>query len=238
MDKKKTIFIILCEAIVLLTFLGIVWGIFKSKLEISDQNLRAARGEIEILQGEKNELIYVRDSYILQKNELEEQLGISKKEIKALEKKLDSSLSYISELEGKVIIKEVITTRDSIVYITPENAISNFMYSDKWISLNGKNNIIFEENKLKDISTSLDSISMKLDLRIGLTESNKFFVETSNPYVKFSSIEGAYLNKKVADTKRVKFTWGFQLGFGASYGLINKSMDVGPYGGFGIGLSF
>ena len=236
MDKKTII--IICETIILLLLVGVVWGVFRSKLDVSNQNLRAAKGEIEVLKGENDKLIFARDSYILQKNELEELLGISKKEIKALEKKLDSSLSYISELEGKVIIKEVVTTRDSIVYVTPENAINRFNYNDKWITLNGSNNITFNSGKIEGISTTLDNITMGLDLRIGLTENNKFFAETDNPYVTFNSIEGAYLNKRVADKKRVKFTWGFQLGFGASYGLISKSMDVGPYGGFGIGLSF
>ena len=67
MDKKLLIIII--ESIVLLLILCVVWGVFKSKLNISDQNLKAARGEIELLESKNNELIYSRDSYILQKNE-------------------------------------------------------------------------------------------------------------------------------------------------------------------------
>jgi hypothetical protein len=156
---------------------------------------------------------------------------------KALPNKITTIRTVIDYVKNKFITIQTTSKLKNNLQRIGEND-PDFMYSDKWISINGKNNIIFEQNKLKDISTSLDSVSMELDLRIGLTKSNKFFVETSNPYVKFSSIEGAYLNKKVADTKRVKFTWGFQLGFGASYGLINKNMDVGPYGGFGIGLSF
>lgn len=236
MDKKTLIIII--EGIVLLLLLGIVWGVFKSKLNVSDQNLKAMRGEVEILKSKNNELIYVRDSYILQKDDLEAQLGITKKEVKELEKKLDASLNYISELEGKVEIREIVTVRDSIIYVTPENTITKFSYTDKWLSLNGSNNITFNNNKISDISTTVDKVALGLDLRVGLSDNNKIFVETDNPYVTFNTIEGAYLNKKAANTKRVKFTWGFQVGFGVNYGLINKALDVGPYGGFGIGMSF
>ena len=145
MDKKTLIIII--EGIVLLLLLGIVWGVFRSKLNVSDQNLKAMRGEVEVLKTKNNELVYVRDSYILQKDELEAQLGITKKEVKELEKKLDASLNYISELEGRVEIREIVTVKDSIVYVTPENTITNFSYADKWLSLNGSNNIIFKDNK-------------------------------------------------------------------------------------------
>ena len=236
MDKKTLIIII--EGIALLLVLGIVWGVFRSKLNVSDQNLKAARGEIELLESKNNELIYSRDSYILQKNDLELQLGITKKEVKELEKKLNGTLTYISELEGKIVIKEIVTVRDSIIYKTPNNALSHFRYNDKWVTINGTNDIFFENNKIREITTVLDSLSMGVDLQVGLVNNNKIFVKTDNPYITFNSIEGAYLDKKISNTKRVKFTWGFQVGFGVNYGLVNKAVDVGPYGGFGIGMSF
>ena len=38
--------------------------------------------------------------------------------------------------------------------------------------------------------------------------------------------------------KPTRFGVGFQVGFGASYGIINKKVDVGPYIGLGVSYNF
>ncbi len=234
---KKTIVIIL-EAVVIIFVIFFMWKYFDTKLNVSDQNLKAAKGEITTLKLKNNELLQIRDSYIIKERDLEQQLGISKKEIKELGKKLESSITYISNLESQINSGEIITVRDSIVYVSNNLASVNFSYSDKWIKINGVNNLEFKRDSLTNIQTILNNINITSNLKLGLTDKNQIFVKSDNPYLTFSQIEGAYLDKDVAQIKKVKFTWGFQFGFGANYGLINKKMDVGPYAGFGVELSF
>lgn len=236
MDKKTLIIIL--EAIVIIFVVFFMWKYFDAKLNVSDQNLKAAKGEITTLKLKNNELLQIRDSYVIKEKDLEEQLGISKKEIKELEKKLDSSITYISNLESQINSGKIITVRDSIVYVSNNLASVNFSYSDKWIKINGVNNLEFKTDSLTNIQTTLNDINITSNLKVGLTDNNQIFVKSDNPYLTFSQIEGAYLDKDVAQVKKVKFSWGFQFGFGVNYGLINKKMDAGPYAGFGIGLSF
>lgn len=234
---KKTIFMIL-EGIILVAIIIFSWRYFSSKLDISDQNLRAAKGEVEVLRTKNNDLLYVRDSYIMREKDLEEQLGISKSEVKELKKKLDSSLSYISKLESQVNTGEIVVVKDSIVYVTKEITSVPFHYSDKWLTIRGKNELFYKDTTLYDVKTTFKNIGLTSNLKVGLSENNKFFVECDNPYITFSNIEGTYLDKNMTKTKKVRFSYGFQLGLGVQYGLIKKTWDVGPYAGFGIGLSF
>lgn len=235
---KKTIIMIL-EAIILIALLLFTWSYFANKLEISDQNLKAAKGQVEVLKLSNNELLYSRDSYMMKTKDLEEQFGISQKKVKELEKKLDSSLSYIAKLEGEVNTGEIVTVRDSIVYVTKELTTVPFHYDDKWMTIQGKNDLFYNDSTLYDVKTTFDNIKLMANLTVGLTENKKFFVKTDNPYINFGTIEGAYLDNTIpTKTKKVKFSWGFQLGVGVQYGLIKKTWDVGPYAGFGVGLSF
>lgn len=236
MDKKTII--ILIETIAILFAIFFMWRYFDSKLNVSDQNLIAARGEITTLKLKNNELLQVRDSYIIKEKDLEEQLGISKKEMKELEKKLDASVTYISKLESQINSGEIVTNRDSIIYVSKNLTKVNFSYSDKWLKIKGVNNLEFKSDSLTNIQTILNNINIITNLKVGLTDKNQIFVKSDNPYLTFSQIDGAYLDKDVAQVKRIKFSWGLQLGIGAQYGLIKKNWDVGPYAGFGIGLSF
>lgn len=234
---KKTIFIII-ETIVLISVIFFGYRYFSEKVDISDQNLKAAKGEVTVLKGQNDELIYTRDSYILKEKDLEEQLGITKSELKTLKKKLDSSIAYISKLEAEILVKDVVMEKDTIIYINNNYSVIPFKYSDKWLNFKGKNDLTFDNNVLNDVKTTITEMSLSADLKVGLTDNNQIFVETDNPYIKFNSIEGAYLNKEVAQVRKVRFTYGFQLGFGVNYGIINRKIDIGPYAGAGIGISF
>lgn len=234
---KKTIFIII-ETIVLISVIFFGYRYFSEKVDISDQNLKAAKGEVTVLKGQNDELIYTRDSYILKEKDLEEQLGITKSELKTLKKKLDSSIAYISKLEAEILVKDVVMEKDTIIYINNNYSVIPFKYSDKWLNFKGKNDLTFDNNVLNDVKTTITEMSLSADLKVGLTDNNQIFVETDNPYIKFNSIEGAYLNKEVAQVRKVRFSYGLQLGIGVNYGLINKKLDIGPYAGAGIGISF
>jgi hypothetical protein len=207
---------------------------YNGKIDTLNQNLKAKDDQISQLVMDNGDLLVIRDSYELKANQLEDQLNISKKEFKELEKKLNSSIKYIAKLEAQVNIKDtIVTTRDSIIYIDKERYTTYFKYHDQWLSLKG-----FNEVNNDDINTSIYDVSICAPITMGLTNDNKIFVQSSNPYVVIPQIEGAYLDGYDIKPKRTTFNWGFQVGFGTMYDIIDKSLVIGPYGGIGLEINF
>jgi hypothetical protein len=120
-----------------------------------------------------------------------------------------------------------------------ENEIrNNFSFSDNWLSLSGTT--IYKDYKF---STTLNNLSMDVPLKIGTTKDNTWFVTTENPYVSFSSIEGASIEK----VKPKRFSLSIQTGLGLSYGygmsgsndgIVRSGWFFGPALHFGVGVSY
>ena len=237
-DRVKSLLIYIGEAVIFITIIALLWGYFSSKLDVSEQNLKAAKGRMEQVELKNGELLAHRDSYIASINDLEELLDISKKEAKEIQRKLDSKIAYISKIESEVRIEYIETVRDSIIYINndPKEATSTFRYNDKWIDLIGRNDFTFGETF--SYNTTIESLSMDVPLNVGLTNDYQIFVKTSNPYVSFSSIDGAVINNSILKPRKKRFSWGLQLGVGAMYDILNKNVAVGPYGGLGVEFNF
>jgi hypothetical protein len=219
--------------IVLLVFV-IIWllGNNTSKndnIKIYKNNIEALSNEVDSFRLKNNELVVAKQNLILEKNELEEYLDISKKEIKELEKKLDNKIKYIASIEGKVTI-DTIEIHDSI-YIDPNGNMSlYFDYSDKWVTLAGHST----QTTFDDFYTTLDTLSMNVPLKVGLTDDRKIFVQSSNPYMNITDIKGAYVDESQLRKIINRFGLCFYLGWGIQYGVINQKFDTGPQGGFGI----
>lgn len=226
------------EAIIFIAIIAGVYGFFSNKLNISEQNVVAAYGKVEKLTLKNGELIAVRDSHITTINELEEVLSITKAEAKELQRKLDSKIAYISELESNVRVDSIVTVRDSIIYVdnTAKKMIASFHYDDKWMNFNGENEFTFGENY--ECKTTLHNFTIRTPLVVGLTNDYQIFVKSENPYVNFSSIEGAVIDKQALLPRKKRFGWGLQLGIGAMYDVVDKNVAVGPYAGLGIELNF
>lgn len=114
-------------------FIGIiVWGYNKmnDELNISEQNLKAYKNQIKDLELKNGELIRVRDSYILEIDQLQENFDISKQEVKELQKKLNSSLAYISKIESEIKIDTIREIKDSIVYLNGKVDMVLFNYKN------------------------------------------------------------------------------------------------------------
>ena len=84
---------------------------------------------------------------------------------------------------------------------------------------------------------------MDVPLKIGTTKDNTWFVTTDNPYVSFSSLEGASLDK----TKPKRFSLSLHTGIGLSYGygisgstdeIIRNGWFFGPAIHIGAGVSW
>lgn len=237
MEKKSLIWMII-EALILLMVLSFVWNHYDNKLDISEQNLIASRSKLEELTLENGNLLFEKDSYILKIKDLETEIGVSKKEIKNLQRKLDSSVAYIAKIEGQYKMDTVYTVKDSLIYVNNDNYIAKFSYKDKWFSINGENDISINNKKIDNINTNLYDIIMNASLTIGITDSYKFFIETDNPYLNINNVNSSAIENSIMTPKKKRFNFGFQMGMGLSYDLFSKSWGVGPYAGAGLQINF
>lgn len=237
MEKKSLIWMII-EALILLMVLSFVWNHYDNKLDISEQNLIASRSKLEELTLENGNLLFEKDSYILKIKDLETEIGVSKKEIKNLQRKLDSSVAYIAKIEGQYKMDTVYTVKDSLIYVNNDNYIAKFSYKDKWFSINGENDISINNKKIDNINTNLYDIIMNASLTIGITDSYKFFIETDNPYLNINNVNSSAIENSIMIPKKKRFNFGFQMGMGLSYDLFSKSWGVGPYAGAGLQINF
>lgn len=223
---------ILCFILgILICLIGIGWvrNHYEKKLDISEQNLKAYKNDIEQLELKNGELVKVRDSYILEKNQLQEQFDLSKQEIKELQNKLQSTITYISKIESKVYIDTIKCIQDSILITQDTIKHTHFKYQDNWLRFNGLTQYD---------SIELYNISMDVPLVVGLTENYQIFVKSDNPYVNFPSIEGAAINNTKLVPKKQYWSGGVQLGVGFGYDIITKRATLGPYLGLGLQFNF
>jgi len=180
------------------------------------------------------ELLNSKQMLILEKNQLEEFLDISKKERKEIEKKLESSLAYISKMETKVKIDTLVLT-DSVFI---ENGITNisFKYKDEWVYMDG----ITKFKDLDNTSTTLNNMSMSVPLELGITDDNQFFAVSKNPYIVITDVNGAKILSNKNKPKRwcvgPTITVGIGYGCGTDFngGNIKKGLIVGVMGGFSV----
>ena len=204
-----------------------------SRMKRAEHNLDVARDSIHNVTLKNGELLQIRDSYILKEKELSEYLDITKKEAKDLKKKLGSSLSEIAKLKGQVRIDTVktIVTKDSIVFRPDSSVNVKFKYGDKWLSFRGD-----LEATPEKADVSLYDVNIPMDLTTGFDKEGKFFVTSSNPYVKFGEINSAQIGTKHS----TKSHWrvGLQAGMYVIYDTPRKRVATGPGVGFGISYNF
>lgn len=198
------------------------------KNKVLNNNISALRDTVEYIELRNGNLLSEKQSLILDNQQLSEYLDLSKQDIKDLQKKLDSKLLYISELESNVSVHTVIC-HDS-VYIVDSVHYVDFSYSDNWIDLHGTTN-------LKIPQTTINNLYINTPLTIGLTEDNKFFATSPNPYINITNINSAIVDTKKT-TKPKHWNLGVQVGVGAHYDIIDRHFGVGPYVGVGLSYGF
>lgn len=203
---KELIMLVMGITIVILTMSTTCTNRKNNKLS---NNIKALLDTVQTLETKNGELIYAKQSLLLEKNELEKYLDISKKERKELEKQLNSSLAFISKIQGNIKIDTLIM-RDS-VYINEDTIKTHFDYNDKWVTLNGQTMIVNKTSK-----TQINTIDMRVPLKLGIMNDYKVFVTSENPYITFNNIDAAAIEGTIANQK-------------------NKRWGIGPYIGVGIG---
>ena len=195
-------------------------------------NYEVLQDSVEVIKTKNGELLYENGSLIIEKNELEEALDISKKQVKEYEKALGSKLAYISKLEAQLKVKDTIKITN-IVHDTLSNSYS-MHYDDSWLKFD---EVFSLKNPIKP-EMSLYNISMNMPLKVGIGDNYRIFVTSPNPYFNVTSIEGAVIDGSQFAKKQSRWTLGLFGGFGVQYGLINKQIDAGPQVGIGVGFRF
>ena len=109
----------------------------------------------------------------------------------------------------------------------------------KWKTVTSEEEIVEYLSTRQDVgldteTTGLDVFKDKLvGFSLG-TEDDCIYIKSDNPYVKYDHITGIQEQQK----KPKHWNIGFQAGFGFQYGMLNKTIDVGPYLGVGISWGF
>lgn len=234
--NRKTLLSYLIEAAVFIIIIAFGWNYYNDRLDTANQNLIAYKGQLSEVELQNKNLLVAKDSYIATINDLEEQLDITKKEAKEIQRQLDSKIAYISKIEQSVNVEYVEVIKDSIVYVNNQHAIAKFHYNDEWMRFDGENAFRFGNNF--DYTTRVQNISITAPLTIGLTNDYQIFVTSPNPYITFTDIEGSVIENSVLKPRKKRFNWGLQFGFGTMYDVIKKDLAIGPYGGIGAELNF
>ena len=212
------------------------------RLDIVKNNIAAMTDTLHAYKLKNGELMYEKQGFITKVGELEEVIGIKEKEIKDIEKQLKSAVSTIAKLEGQMRVDSVVM-HDSIAVLPDSTARIFFDYTDSWLSLDGVTNYNLKYNTS---STMLNCMQMMVPLKVGTTEDDKWFATTPNPYIQFTSIEGANISK--SSPKR--WSIGVQGGLGVvgGVGLVGTQfknitttntgagwfVGLGGYVGFGL----
>lgn len=234
--NRKTLLSYLIEAAVFIIIIAFGWNYYNERLETTTRNLIAYKGQLEEVELQNKNLLVAKDSYIATIGDLEEQLDITKKEAREIQRQLNSKLAYIAKIEQSVKVEYVEVIKDSIVYVNNQHAIAKFHYNDDWIRFDGENEFQFGNNF--DYITRVKNISIIAPLTIGLTNDYQVFATTSNPYITFTDIEGSVIENSVLKPRKKRFSWGVQFGFGTMYDIVDNDLSIGPYGGLGVEVNF
>lgn len=210
----------------------------KTELTTTQTNFLAIQDTVKTYKLKNGQLLYEKQGFILEKEELEKYIQVSEKTIGELENKLDDKIALIAKLKSEIKI-DTLNIIDS-VFVKNDTVFSDFTYKDNWLYINGLTNC-FNNN----ITTSIYTIDMSVPITIGITENEKWLVTTENPYITFTDIKGANLEK----TKPKRWSLGVQAGLGiiggagicgSSDGIVRSGwvLGFGPYVGVGINYRF
>ena len=229
---KKVIIISLIEALLFIFVIISISQCSNQKIKNLDQNFIASRDKINELTLENGNLLAERSAYIVKNNELEEILNITKQEKKDIERKLNDKIAYISTIESNIRI-DTLELVNTIIIKDSSTINIGFNYDDKWVKFSGSS--YYKNGKSK---TSIFDININTPLKVGLTNDLTIFVESENPYLNITNIEGAVVDGSTLHPKKKRWNFSLQGGIGVHYGLFSQKVDIGPYIGAGVSYNF
>lgn len=220
-DAKTIIIIIL---ILLLVCLVIYSVHVHDENNIYKNNIEALTDSLSSVELKNQTLLYQKKMLILEKEDIEKMLGISESKLKEMENKLKANAIYIADLESNVKIDTIIM-HDS-VYVNNDTVYIYFDKTDKWYDISG-NSVYYNQNA----TTIIDSLSVNVPLTLGITDDNRIFANSENPYISISSINAAAIDKNL-NSKPKRWGFGPFIGIGVGYGF-GTNFNGGNVGGFG-----
>lgn len=228
----NTIIISIIEFLIFLFILTSINNCNQERIEKLDQNLIAARDSIEQVILINGHILSERDAYIIKTKQLKEVLKINQKERKDIEKKLNDKIAYISKIESNIRV-DTLEVHDTVTVKDSSTISINFNYNDNWLNFSG--GTYYKNGKYK---TQIFDINIQTPLKVGLTDDYTIFIESENPYLNITNIEGAVIDGSSLYKNIPRFHIGIQVGIGAHYGLFRQKVDIGPYAGVGITYKF
>lgn len=229
---KKVIIISIIEALIFIFVIISISQCSNQKIKNLDQNFVASKDKITELTLENGKLLAERSAYIVKNNELEEILNITKQEKKDIERKLNDKIAYISTIESNIRV-DTLELVNTIIIKDSSTINIGFNYDDKWVKFSGSS--YYKNGKSK---TSIFDININTPLKVGLTNDLTIFVESENPYLNITNIEGAVVDGSTLHPKKKRWNFSLQGGIGVHYGLFSQKVDIGPYVGAGISYNF
>ena len=230
-DNKKDIFQVLVMIILF------VWALLsmekcstmKLNYETAQNNIVALTDSIEYYECKTGELVAQKTILTGEIKDLKESHS---KELNALYNDLNSmkrkNAQLVAQIKGFIDnpVKDTIWKYDTIKFV--QSLIQPFDFSDKWRTLSG--NITLDDDTM---CLNIKEDQVFFDYTVAI-ENGCIYIKSDNPYVKYDYITGIQEQQK----KPKRWNIGFQAGFGFQYGMFNKTIDVGPYLGFGISWGF
>lgn len=234
MNRKSWIVIVL-EAIMFIILLGAISRCSSDKIDLLEHNISAYKSQIEYVELENSNLLIAKESLILSESQAREELEMTKEETRELKKKLGSAVAQINKLQSQIELKDTVYLKGDTVYVDKkDNTNKIFTWNDQWTSLRAK----LWGSSIQNSQLSIYDLKMNIPITFGVTDDYKVFATSPNPHVTFDDMTSATIYGSSVAPKRKRFHHGVFIGFGVNYGLITKSLDVGPSFGYGFMYSF
>lgn len=219
----KILIIIILFVLLLLSFK--TCKTYKDKSNIYKNNIEALNDTIHKAELKNGEMLYYISNLIVSHKELKDSIILSKKQIKELENK-------IGKLQSQARVETIIKL-DTLKIYSEVNNINNlynisFVDSSKYHKIKGFSELDISTDTA--LTTITDNI-LYVDLTLGLSEDNQFYVISDNPYLQINNIKSLVVREK---PKRLSV--GVGAGLGCYYGIVSKKIDIGP--GIFLGVSY
>lgn len=223
------------ELLLFLFITGTMSRCNSNKVDVLENNIIAYKDSLKTVSSKNGELMSYKQTLILDNEAMRNELGITKNEVKELEKQLDSKIAQINRLNSKLELKDTVYMKSDTVYMSSDSITTKiFKWSDEWTSLTAD----ITGKSIFDSNLSLYNVSMKVPIELGITNDYKIWAKSTNPNVIIEDITSVTLYGSNVYPKKKRFHHGISLGFGINYGILSKQIDFGPSLIYGFTYSF
>lgn len=230
-NNKRTIVEVLAMIILFVWALTSMQRCSTMKLEYNtaQNNIVALTDSITYYESKTGELIAQKTMLTGEIKDLKESHS---KELNDLYNELNSMKKKNAQLAAQIDVlienpaRDTIWKYDSILVV--QSLVQPFQFKDKWRNLSG--NITLNDNKM---GLNINEDQVFFDYTVAVDD-GIIYIKSDNPYVKYNQITAIQEQQK----KPKRWNIGFQVGFGFQCGLVNKTIDIGPYVGVGVSYGF